>query len=29
MNKFINMNIKNHVFLINSDLKDDSYYSDD
>ena len=29
MNKFINVNIKNHVFLINSDLKDDGYYSDD
>lgn len=29
MNKFTNVNIKNHVFLINSDLKDDGYYSND
>lgn len=29
MNKFTNVNIRNHVFLINSDLKDDGYYSND
>lgn len=29
MNKFTNVNIKNHVFLINTDLKDDGYYSND
>ena len=29
MNKFTNVNIKNHVFLINSDLKDDGYYLND